>query len=123
MKLDITKEDIKELLDISILPKSNLSERAKHLDQFPLNINETTNCKDLRYYIAIEIHTIFAADRSLTQKDLIVLHGSAFDKIVDHYIDRDINNKSYYEIDDLVSDLFHCLNKIQEDINYITVWE
>lgn len=123
MILEITKEDIKELLQIRILPKSNLTGRIEHLKDFPININQQGSGRDLRHYLYIEINTILAGHRGIDKTELVILHGSAFNTIVLYQIDKHMDNKSYYELDELASDLLDCLNNIEQDINYITAWD
>ena len=132
MILQITREDIKELLETRILEKSGLIDRLKNLDEFRVHINEPIFGKKLRYYLYIQIHEIFMAEISksldesislLSNEQVIILHGSVFNTIVNYYIDKYINNKAYNNLEDLESDLFDCIYEIEEDINYITVWE
>lgn len=123
MRLEITKEDIKELLEERILEKSHLAGRIKHLKEFPININQDGSGRHLRYYLYIEVHTIFSSKDMLMEQQHTTIHGSVFNTIVLHQIDKHMDNKSYYELDDLASDFFDCLNEIQEEINYITVWD
>lgn len=135
MILDITREDIKELLEIRILEKAGLSDKIEELNKdseyASINLDEPVFGKQLRYYIYVEIHAIFMAEISklldqsislLSNKQVIILHGSVFNTIVNHHIDKFISNKAYYDLDKLTNNIFECLLNIQQDINYITVW-